>query len=40
MCVIQGAGPFWGPERGYNGGNGGYLKNIPLTNQMPKCSDI
>jgi len=27
---IQGAGLFWGPERGYNMGNFGYLKNIPL----------
>jgi len=31
-CVI--------PERGYNRGNCGYLKNIPLTNQRPKCIDI
>jgi len=40
MCVIQGAGPFWGPERGYNRGDFGYLKNTPLTNQWPKCIDI
>jgi len=23
------AGTFWGPERGYNRGNFGYLKTIP-----------
>jgi len=40
VCAIQGAGPFWGPERGYNRGNFGYLKNIPLTNQWPECIDI
>jgi len=40
MYVIQRAGPFWGPETGYNRGNFGYLKNIPLTNQLPKCIDI
>jgi len=32
VCAIQGAGPFWGPESGYNRGNFEYLKNIPLTN--------
>jgi len=37
MCVIQGAGSFWGPKRGYNRGNCGYLKNIPLTNQRFNC---
>jgi len=37
-CAVQGAGPFWGPERGYNRGNFGYLKNIPLTNHYgPKA---
>jgi len=39
VCGIQVAGPFWGPERGYNRGKFGYLKNIPLTNQWPKCID-
>jgi len=33
-------GPFWGPERGYNRGNLGYLKYIPLTNQWPECIGI
>jgi len=28
------------PERGYNRGNFGYLKSIPLTNQWPECIDI
>jgi len=40
VCAIQGAGPFWGPERGYNWENFGYMKNIPLTNQWPECIDI
>jgi len=40
VCANQEAGPFWGPERGYNRGNFGYLKNIPLTNQWPECIDI
>jgi len=40
VCAIQGAGPFWGTERGYNRGNLGYLKNIPLTKQWPECIDI
>jgi len=40
VCTNQGAGPFWGPERGYNRGNFGYLKNIPLTNQWPEYIDI
>jgi len=40
VCANQEAGPFWGPERGYNRGNLGYLKNIPLTNQWPECIDI
>jgi len=26
VCVNQGASPFWGPERGYNRGNFGYVK--------------
>jgi len=37
VCANQEAGTFWGPERGYNTGNFGYLKNIPLTNQWPEC---
>jgi len=40
VCENQGAGTFWGPERGYNRGNFGYLKTIPLTNHWPKCIDI
>jgi len=40
VCTNLGAGPFWGPERGYNQGNFWYLKNIPLTNQWPVCIDI
>jgi len=40
MCTNQGAGPFWGPERGYNRGNVGYLKTIPLTNHWPECIGI
>jgi len=40
VCANQEAGPFWGPKRGYNKGNIWYLKNIPLTNQCPKCIDI
>jgi len=40
VCAVQGAGPFSGPDRGYNRGNFGYLKNIPLTNQCPECIDI
>jgi len=38
VCAIQGAGPFWDPERGYkyNMGNFGYQKNIPLKNQWPR----
>jgi len=40
VCATQEAGPFWGPERGYNRGNFGCLKNIPLTNQWPECTDI
>jgi len=26
VCSNQGDGPFWGPDRGYNKGNFGYLK--------------
>jgi len=41
VCVNQGSGPFWGPERGYNRDNFGYMnKNIPLTNHWPECIDI
>jgi len=40
MCENQEAAPFWGPERDYNRGNFGYLKNIRLTNQWPECIDI
>jgi len=40
VCSNQGDGPFWGPDRGYNWENFGYLKNIPLTNQWPECIDI
>jgi len=41
VCAIQGAGPFWGPERGYYRGIFRYVKNI-LTNQWPdhECIDI
>jgi len=39
VCATQEAGPLWGPERGYNRGNFGCLKNIP-TNQWPECVDI
>jgi len=34
VCANQEAGPFWGPERGYNRGNIGYLKNIPSPNAL------
>jgi len=37
VCSNQGDGPFWGPDRSYNMGNFGYLKNIPLTNQWSEC---
>jgi len=37
MCANKGAGPFYGPERGYNKGNFGYLKNVPLTNSGPNA---
>jgi len=37
LKCVQEAGPFWGPERGYNGGNFGYLKNVPLTNNSPNA---
>jgi len=30
VCANQGAGLFWGPERGYNRGNFGCLKTIPF----------
>jgi len=40
MCANQAAALFWGPERGYNRGNFGYLKNIRLTNQWSECIDI
>jgi len=40
VCAIQGAGPYCGPERGYNRGNFGYMKNIPLKIQWPECIDI
>jgi len=40
VCTNQGSGPFWGPERGYDRGNFGCLKTIPLTNHGPKCIDI
>jgi len=40
VCTNQETGPFWGPKRGYNRGNFGYLKNIPLTNQWTECIDI
>jgi len=42
LCAVQGAGPFlfWGPERGYNRGKFGCLKNSPFTNQWPKSIDI
>jgi len=31
VCKNQGSGPFWGPERGFNSGNFGYLKEIFLS---------
>jgi len=31
VCENQGAHPFWGPERGYNRGNFGYLKKVFLS---------
>jgi len=40
VCSNQGDSPFGGPDRHYNMGNFGYLKNIPLTNQWPECIDI
>jgi len=39
VCLNQGDCPFWGPDRGYNRGNCGDLKNIALTNQWPECID-
>jgi len=40
VCANQESGPFWGPVRGYNKGNFGYLRNNPLTNQWPEFIDI
>jgi len=40
VCAIQGTGPFWGPEKGYNWANFGYMKNILLTSQWPECIGI
>jgi len=40
MCEIEGAGTFWGPERGYISGNFGYMKTIPLTNHRLELKRI
>jgi len=40
VCTNQGAGPFWGLERGYNRGNFWYLKIFSVTNHWHECIDI
>jgi len=42
VCTNQEDGPLWGLERGYNSGNFGYLRNIPVTctNHWPVCIAI
>jgi len=30
VCTNQEAGPFWGPERGYNRGKFGYSSHKPM----------
>jgi len=34
VCANQEAGPFWGPERGYNRGNCGYLSQTNGLNAL------